>query len=85
MDDLVLRLDVRRQDKGKRGKFDNLWFGPFKISDVLENNTFLLKNIDDEQLSSGLVNGHFLKHFFTYESVMSHPLLITGESIVCVK
>ena len=50
----------------KHGKFDNLWFGPFKISDVLDNNTFFLKNIDDEQLSSGPVNGHFLKHFFTY-------------------
>ena len=66
VDDLVLRWDVRRQDKGKHGKFDNLWFGPFKISKVLENNTFLLKNIDDEQLSSGSVNGHFLKHLFTY-------------------
>ena len=66
VDDLVLRWDFRRKDKGKHGKFDNLWFGPFKISDVLENNTFLLKNIDDEQLSSGPVNGHFLKNFFTY-------------------
>ena len=66
VDDLVLRWDVRRQDKGKHGKFDNLWFGPFKISDVLDNNTFLLKNIDDQKLSSGPFNGHFLKHFFAY-------------------
>ena len=66
VDDLVLRWDVWRQDKGKHAKFDNLWFGPFKIFDVLDNNTFLLKNIDDDQLSSGPVNGHFLKHFFTY-------------------
>ena len=48
VDDLVLRWDVQRQDKGKHGKFDNLWFGTFKISDVLDNNTFFLKNIDDE-------------------------------------
>ena len=66
VDELVLRWDVWRQKKGKHGKFDNLWFGPFKISDVLNNNTFLLKNIDDEQLSTSLVNGHFLKHFLTY-------------------
>ena len=66
VDDLVLRWDVWRQDKGKHGKLENLWFGPFKISNVLDNNTFLLKNIDDEQLSSGPVNGHFLKNLFTY-------------------
>lgn len=66
VDDLVLRWDVWKQDKRKHGKFDNLWFGPFKISDVLDNNTFLLKNIDDKQLSSGPINGHILKHFFTY-------------------
>lgn len=48
VDDLVLHWDVRRQDKGKNGKFDNLWFGPFRISEVLDNNTFLLKNLEDE-------------------------------------
>ena len=29
VDDMVLRWDVRRKDKGKNGKFDNLWFGSF--------------------------------------------------------
>ena len=64
--DLVLRWDVRREDRGKHGKFDNLWFGPFKIVVVLENNTFLLKHLDSNQLTGGPVNGHFLKKFFTY-------------------
>ena len=32
LDDLVLHWDVRRQDKDKHGKFDNLWFGPFRMS-----------------------------------------------------
>ena len=64
--DLVLRLDARREDRGKHGKFDNLWFGPFKIGVVLENNTFLLKHLDDDQLAGGRVNGHYLKKFFTY-------------------
>ena len=27
--DLVLRWDIRREDHGKHGKFDNLWFGAF--------------------------------------------------------
>ena len=60
----MLRWDVRREDHRKHGKFDNLWFGPFKISEVLENNTFLLKHMDNDQLIGGLVNGHLLKRFF---------------------
>lgn len=45
--DLVLRWDARKEDKGKHGKFYFLWFGPFKISQVLDNNTFILQNIED--------------------------------------
>ena len=66
VDDLVLRWDVRRQDWGKHGKFDNLWFGPFKVFVVLDNNTFLLENLDDNHSVGGPVNGFFLKHFFVY-------------------
>ncbi len=39
--DLVLRWDARRE-KGKHGKFDNLWFGPLAIAEVKGNNTFVL-------------------------------------------
>ena len=66
VDDLVLIWDVRRQDQGKHGKFDNLWLGLFKIPVVLDNNTFLLENVDDNHSVGGPVNGHFLKHFFVY-------------------
>ena len=66
VDDLVLRCDVRRQDRGKHDKFDNLWFGPFKVSIVLDNNTFLLENLDDNHSVGGPVNGRFLKHLFVY-------------------
>ena len=66
VDDLVLRWDVRRQDRGKHDKFDNLWFGPFKVSDVLDNDTFLLENVDDNHSVGGPINGRFLKHFFSY-------------------
>ena len=62
--DLVLRWDIRREDCGKHGKFDNLWFRPFRIAQVLENNTFLLKHLDDDQQVGGPVNGHYLKKFF---------------------
>jgi len=48
--DLVLRWDTRREDKGKYGKFDPLWYGPFRITEVRENNTFHLENLDGETL-----------------------------------
>lgn len=66
VEDLVLRWDVRRQDQGKHDKFDNMWFGPFKVFVVLDNNTFLLESLNDNHSVSGPVNGHFLKHFFVY-------------------
>ena len=62
--DMVLRWDARKEQKGKHGKFDNLWFGPFLISKVLENNTFILQSLEGEELSSP-VNGRFLKHFYS--------------------
>ena len=30
--DFVLCWDAKRDDHGKHGKFDNLWFGPFRIA-----------------------------------------------------
>ena len=32
--DKVLKWDSRREDKGKHGKFDSLWRGPFVIQAV---------------------------------------------------
>jgi len=48
--DLVLRWDVRRAYKGKHGKFDPLWFGPFKVVEIKGNNTFMLENLAGEIL-----------------------------------
>jgi hypothetical protein len=62
--DLVLRWDARREDKEKHGKFDNLWYGPFRIAKVMDNNTFLLHNLDNTETFGGPVNGRFLKHYF---------------------
>ena len=41
--DMVLRWDARKEKKGKHGKFDNLWFGPFIVSNFLENNILYYK------------------------------------------
>jgi hypothetical protein len=62
--DLVLKWDAPKQDKGKHGKFESLWIGPFKISKVFSNNTFKLQNMENEEVFGGPVNGHFLKKYF---------------------
>ena len=51
--DLVLKWDAPRQDKGKHSKFDALWIGPFRISEV-----------EGEEVFNNPVNGNFLKKCF---------------------
>ena len=40
--DLVLKWDAKRENKGKHGNFYNIWMGPYLISFVKDNNTFIL-------------------------------------------
>ena len=63
--DLVLIWNARREDKGKHGKFYNLWLGPFSIVEVKGNNTFILHNLEGAY-SSFPVNGKYLKHYIQY-------------------
>jgi len=42
--DLVLRWNARREEKGKLGKFDNLWFGPLAIDEVKGNNICVVES-----------------------------------------
>jgi len=44
VDDLVLKWDARNEHKGKHGKFDYLWLGPFKIIAYLPVNGRFLKH-----------------------------------------
>jgi hypothetical protein len=62
--DWVLKWDALRQEKGKHSKFDSLWTGPFMITQVQNNNTFILQNLEGEEVFSGPVNGRFLKLYF---------------------
>jgi hypothetical protein len=55
--DLVLKWDAPKKDKGKHGKFEALWIGPFKISEVFSNNTYKLQNLEDSEVLGGPVNG----------------------------
>lgn len=62
--DKVLKWDSKREDKGKHGKFENLWQGPFIIQSTTGHNAFFLQNMDGTSLFGGPVNGRMLKHYF---------------------
>eukprot|EP00253_Pinus_taeda_P008375 PITA_08375 len=63
LEDVVLRWDARNEDKGKHGKFDNLWKGPYKIAAYRGLNAFLLKEMNGDECPSGSVNGRLLKRY----------------------
>jgi hypothetical protein len=65
--DLVRKWDAPKQDKDKHGKFEALWIGPFKIYEVFSNNTYKLHNLKDSEFFGGLVNGNFMKKYFSYD------------------
>eukprot|EP00253_Pinus_taeda_P028011 PITA_28011 len=65
LDEVVLRWDARHEDKGKHGKFENLWKGPYKIAVYRGQNAFLLKEMNGDECPGGPINGRLLKcyHF----------------------
>jgi len=46
--DVVLQWDAIIEEKGKHGKFENLWKGPYKISAFRGKNAFLLEETIQE-------------------------------------
>ena len=58
--DLVLKWNSRSKDKGKHGKFDHLWKGPYQIASYSGNNAYILKEVNGDLLQGGQVNGIFL-------------------------
>ena len=58
--DKVLKWDARSEDKGKHGKFDNLWKGPYTIFSFCGNNSYFLKDFYGVQVGTRPVNGRFL-------------------------
>ena len=63
IDDLVLKWDALHEDKGKHGKFDYLWVGPYLIATHRGNNYCILQYQDGSQSEGDPVNGIFLKHY----------------------
>ena len=64
VEDWDLKWDTVKQEKGKLGKFGSLWISPFVITQVHQNNTFKLQNLEGEEVFDGPVNGRFLKLYF---------------------
>ena len=63
--DKVLKWDSRREEKGKHGKFDFLWKGPYEIYRYRGNNAFFIKYLDGLDTQDGPVNGRMLKHYYS--------------------
>lgn len=63
--DKVLKWDSRREDKGKHGKSNFLWQGPYVIHGYMGNNAFFLREMDGSYLRGGIVNGRMMKHYIS--------------------
>ena len=48
--DKVFKWDSRREYKGKNGKFDSLWQGPYIIQSTIGPNAFFLQELDGTNL-----------------------------------
>lgn len=60
----MLKWGSRNEDKGKHGRFNNLWKGPYKIDVYRGNNDFFVEDLSGAELPGGPVNGRMLKHCF---------------------
>ena len=67
INDLVLKWDSPQEDKGKHGKFEKMWVGPYIVVAHRGENAFILEHQDGFLLEGGPVNGRFLKHYLTWE------------------
>ena len=62
--DLVLCWNARGEDKGKHGKFDPLWLGPFVVHSNNGENSYYIKELIGT-IQELPVHGQFLKLYFS--------------------
>eukprot|EP00253_Pinus_taeda_P011687 PITA_11687 len=62
--DWVLKWDALKEKKGNHGNFDSLWTGLSVITQIQQNNTFILHSLKGQDVFGGPVNGRFLKIYF---------------------
>ena len=72
----MLKWDTRREEKGKHGKFDFLWKGPYVIYGYRGNNALFIKYLDGKDTQEGPVNGRMLKHYYSSELTNSYSQLL---------
>ena len=61
---LVLKWDKPNEGKGEHYKFQNLWLGPFLITEKLGLISFRLQNLEG-QPDTFLMNDQALKRYFS--------------------
>ena len=62
--DMILTWNARLEDKGKHGKFDPIWLGPYNICDKNGEDSYFLKDLIGGILELP-VHGQFLKRYFS--------------------
>ena len=62
--DMVLMWNARIEEKGKHGKFDPIWLGPYNIYDQNGEDSYFLKDLTGDILELP-VHGQFLKRYFS--------------------
>ena len=63
--DSVLKWKARIEEKGKHGKFDHIWQGPYKFFALSGGNACFLSDLNGRQVGFGPINGRFLKHYIS--------------------
>ena len=53
------------EDKGKHGKFDELWKVPYTIFSFSGKHAYFLEDVEGRSNATKPINGRFLKHYLT--------------------
>jgi len=56
--------NARIQDKGKHGKFEPLWIGPYQIGNIHEDDSYFLQALNGELLELPM-HGKLIKAYFS--------------------
>ena len=62
--DMILMWNAKLEDKGKHGKFDQIWLGTYCICDTNGEDSYFLKDLTRDILQLP-VHGQFLKRYFS--------------------
>ena len=74
-EDLVLMWNARIEDKGKHGKFDPIWLGPYLIENTWGEDSYILKDLSDNILELPVQERIHLVEII-WESIAAFPQAI---------